>query len=193
MVYSISGRLAVKREHFVVVETAGLGMKVLTHQRTISSLPLIGAPVKFFCSLFVREDSLHLYGFLSEEELNFFELLNSVVGVGPRSALAVLEISDPNDLMAAIKEGRPDLLTRASGIGRKGAERIILELKNKVAVQQSAEAVQKMESDADIAEALVGLGYRRDQARMALQKVDEKIVSLEDRLKAALKFLSGKR
>ena len=103
-----------------------------------------------------------------------------------------MDIAELTQLTAAIKENRPDLLTRASGIGRKTAERIILELKNKVLSEKSDAIVKKMETDADLVETLVGLGYRRDQARAALGKVDEKITDLQERLKAALKALSGK-
>ncbi len=192
MLYSVSGKLMSKSEHFAVVDAAGLGLKVFVSGRTLGALPPIGLAVKFFCHLHMREDGLELYGFLTEAELNFFELLISVSGVGPKSALSIMEVAELKNLAAAIKEGRPDLLTRASGIGRKTAERIILELKSKVQSEKSEIAVGKMEVDADLVETLVGLGYRREQAKAALGKVDEKIVNLEERLKAALKILSGK-
>lgn len=192
MVYSISGKLAEKRDSFVVVEVAGIGFKLATHKRALSSLPPIGAEVKLFSHLHVREDILDLYGFPTEEELNFFELLISVSGVGPKSALSILEISQLKELAAAIQENRPDLLTRASGIGRKTAERIILDLKGKVKSEMSGEAVKRMESDADIIETLSNLGYRREDAKNALQKVEKEAVGLELRLKAALKILGKK-
>ncbi len=192
MICGISGRVAGKGEKFAVIELAGLGFKVLMPKRALAALPPVGGEAKLFTHLYVREDALDLYGFPTTEEQKFFEHLISVSGVGPKSALSVLDISDLKSLTAAIKEGRPDLLTRASGIGRKTAERIILELKNKVSLSSSAVEVKKMEGDADIVEALVGLGYRREEARAALQKIDEKVVGLEARLKAALKVLTGK-
>lgn len=192
MLYSVSGKLGLKSEHFAVVDAAGLGLKVFTNGRTLGALPATGAAVKFFCHLHMREDGLELYGFLTEEELKFFELLISVSGVGPKSALSIMEVAELKNLAAAIKEGRPDLLTRASGVGRKTAERIILELKSKVHAEKSELAVGKMEADADLVETLVGLGYRREQAKAALGKVDEKITNLEGRLKAALKVLGGR-
>jgi len=193
VIYSISGKLAVKSEHFAVVDAAGLGLKIFTNTRTLEVLPPAGLPVKFFTHLHLREDGLELYGFLSEEEVNFFGLLISVSGIGPKSALSIMEIAELKNLAAAIKEERPDLLTRASGVGRKTAERIILELKTKVQAEKSELAVGKMETDADLVETLVGLGYRREQAKAALGKVDEKTVDLEERLKATLKILSSKR
>ncbi|MBI4085229.1 MAG: Holliday junction branch migration protein RuvA [Candidatus Liptonbacteria bacterium] len=192
MVYSVSGKLAAKRDSFAVVEVSGVGIKIITHKRALSSLPSVGSEVKLFSHLHVREDILDLYGFVSEEELGFFELLISVSGVGPKSALSILEISELKELSAAIQENRPDLLTRASGIGRKTAERIIIDLKNRVKTEKSEEAVKRMESDADIVETLVGLGYRRDDAKTALQKVDKSVAGLEQRLKTALKILGKK-
>ena len=171
-----------------MLEAAGIGFKVYTNQRTLDMLRE-GASAKLFSHLQVKEDSMDLFGFLAEEELHFFELLISVSGVGPRSALSILQISDLTSLSAAIQEGRPDVLTRASGIGRKTAERIIVELRTKVQVGKSADIVKKMETDADLAEVLINLGYSREQARAALGKVDEKVVGLEERLKAALRIL----
>ncbi len=199
MIHSISGKLTLKCDNFAVVDVSGLptgqagvGLKIFTSGRTLRALPPVGGIVSFFTHLHVREDALDLFGFPSSEELRFFMLLLSVSGVGPKSALSVMDISDLKDLSAAIKEGRPDLLTRASGIGRKTAERIILELRTKVSAEKSEAAVGKMDVDADLVETLTGLGYRRDQAKVALQKVDEKITNLEDRLKAALQILAGK-
>ena len=192
MIYSLTGKLALKSDHFVIVEVSGIGLKVFIKKGDVKGLPAIGGEIKLFTHFHVREDSMDLYGFSSEDELNFFEMLNSVSGVGPRSALAILDISELRNLLSAIKENRPDLLTRASGIGRKIAERIILELKNKVQAEKSESVVRKMESDVDLAETLVSLGYRRDEAKSALSKVDEKVVGMEDRLKAALKILGRK-
>jgi holliday junction DNA helicase RuvA len=129
---------------------------------------------------------------LSEDELQFFEMLISVSGVGPKSALAILDVAKLDELSAAIKEDRPDLLTRASGIGRKTAERVIIELRTKVQSVKSGSMVEKMETDADLVEALSSLGYRREEARAALGKVDVKVVGVEARLKAALGILGKK-
>lgn len=192
MIYSVTGKLGPKGGNFTAIDIGGLSFKILTHRRTLGSLPALGSQFTFFCRLYVREDALELYGFVSSDELRFFELLNSVAGVGPRSALAILDVAELKQLTAAIKEGRPDLLTRASGIGQKTAERIVLELRNRVEGEKTEATVGIMESDADILEALVGLGYRKDQAKAALQKIGEKIQNTETRLKEALKILGGK-
>jgi Holliday junction DNA helicase RuvA len=189
MIYSVSGKILMKGDHFAVVETGGLGLKLLMGERTLSSLPPSGEHVFLFTHFHVREESMDLFGFLSEDELLFFELLISVSGVGPKSALSILDVAHRDELSAAIKAGRPDLLTQASGIGRKTAERIIVELKAKVSIGRSGVVVEKMEADADLVEALSNLGYRRDDAREVLQSLDTTVVGVEDRLKAALKVL----
>jgi holliday junction DNA helicase RuvA len=192
MLYNVSGKLTVKSGNYVVVESGGLGIKLFASRQTIEGLPPIGTEIKFFSHLHVREDALDLFGFLSEAELIFFEMLISVSGIGPKSALAILDIAPLNELSAAIKEGRPDLLTRASGVGRKTAERVIIELRGKVQSSKSEAVVERMQTDSDLVEALMSLGYRRDEARAGLAKVDPKVVGTEERLKAALKLLGKK-
>lgn len=193
MIYSISGKLALKEANFAVVEAGGLGLKLFASKQTLEALPAAGTGVTFYCHLHVREDALDLFGFTSPDELEFFEMLISVSGVGPRSALAILDTGPLSELSAAIKEGRPDLLTRAAGIGRKTAERVIVELRSKVQSSKSGAVVEKMQTDSDLVEALMSLGYHRDQARAALGKVDEKVVGTEARLRAALAVLANKQ
>jgi holliday junction DNA helicase RuvA len=192
MIYSVAGKLVLKANNFVVIETGGLGLKVMIGEGTLKSLPPIGSDTKIFTYMNVRENGMELYGFAREDELVYFEMLISVSGVGPKSALAILDVAPLEELSAAIKTGRPDLLTRASGIGRKTAERVIVELRTKVQSAKSGLVIEKMETDADLIEALSGLGYRREEARAALAKVDAKVHGIEDRLKAALAVLSKK-
>ncbi len=194
MLYSVSGKLVVKGENFLAVEAGGgIGFKVFASERTIRRAGAVGGETKLFTHFHVREDAQELYGFLSEDELSFFELLISVSGVGPKSALSVIDVATLEELSAAIHEGRPDLLTKASGIGRKTAERIIIELRNKVASSGSGAVVEKMDTDVDLVEALSSLGYRREEAREALAKVPGDVTGIEARLKEALRLLSGKR
>jgi Holliday junction DNA helicase RuvA len=188
MIYSLRGTLQSKDGNVAIVEIGGVGFKVFAAQRTLLGLPA-GEEVAIFTHLNVKEDALDLYGFASLEELRFFELLISVSGVGPKSALAILDIADLNELSAAIQEGRPDLMTKASGIGRKTAERIIIDLKGKVIAKESSTTVRRMEGDSDLIETLTNLGYRRDQAKAAVGHIDEGVTELEARLKAALKIL----
>lgn len=193
MLYSVSGKLAFKGENFLVVEAGGIGFKVFASERTIRRAGARGNEVKLFTHFHVREDAMELYGFLSEEELSFFELLISVSGVGPKSALSIIDVASLEELSAAIHEGRPDLLTKASGIGRKTAERIIVELRNKVQSSRPGAVVEKMDTDVDLVEALSSLGYRREEAREALTKIPAEVAGVEARLKEALRILSGRK
>ena len=192
MIYRVSGKLVLIADRFVVIETGGIGFKVHISARTLAGLGAPGVDITFFTHMHVREDGMDLFGFLSEAELVFFELLISISGVGPRSALSILDVASLEELSAAIKEGRPDLLSRASGIGKKTAERIIIELKTKVQSVKAGIVVEKMEVDEDLIEALANLGYRRDDARSALSKVGTDVQGINDRLRATLSIL-GKR
>jgi Holliday junction DNA helicase RuvA len=193
MIYSVSGKLIMKDENFLVVETGGIGFKIFASEHTIRRAGAVGGEKKWFTHFHVREDAMDLYGFLSEDELSFFELLISVSGVGPKSALSVIDTGGLEELSAAIQEGRPDLLTKASGIGKKTAERIIMELRGKVGSARSGAVVEKMDTDIDLLEALSSLGYRREEAREALAKVSKETLGIEARLKEALRLLGGKR
>ncbi len=192
MIYRVSGKLILIQDRFVVVETGGIGYKILASARTLTGIGVPGRDISFFTHHHIYETGMDLFGFLSEGELVFFELLISVSGVGPRSALSILDVASLEELSAAIKEGRPDLLSRASGIGKKTAERIIIELRTKVDSVKAGAVVQKMEVDEDLIEALCSLGYRRDDARAALGKVGTETQGINDRLRAALGIL-GKR
>lgn len=192
MIHSLNGALASRKENFIVVENGGIGYKIIVNARTLESLPDEGNQVKFFCHLYVREDRLELYGFLTEKELRLFELFNSVSGIGPKLAIGLLGMDKAENIVAAIMENRPDLLTRVSGVGGKTAERIILELKNKIKPLAGAASAQQMEADFDAEEVLINLGYQKRTAREALNSLPKSIQKIEDRLKEALKILGKK-
>jgi len=139
--------------------------------------------------LHIKEDAWDVYGFLEQAELDLFEKLISVNAVGPKTALNILNIEAVPRLMAAINEGRVDLLIKASGIGKKTAERVVIELRGKLAQIGSEGLTGIMESDSDIVEALSNLGYTKSQAKEVVSKVDPKIKDIEGRIKAALKIL----
>lgn len=163
-------------------------MKALTHSRALSQLPPVGEEVRVFCRLYIRDEQMELFAFVNEEELTFFEMLNTVGGVGPKTALGVLEIDKVPNIMAAILEKRIDVLTHASGIGKKTAERIVLELQNKIKLSGSHATTKEMDMNREIEEILVGLGYVRHAVRVVLQK-GEKKETLEERLRDALREL----
>ena len=189
MIYSVKGFLRFKRPSFFVVEVGGLAFKINSSANALKSLPREGEIVNVFTYLHVREDALELYGFLDEAELNLFLLLIGISGIGPKSALSILGIDKIEKLKSAIIEGRPELLTKASGIGKKTADRIILELRTKLKQEGAGRIVGLMESDQDIIEALCNLGYARNQAREALSKIDSQITAVDERIKLTLKLL----
>lgn len=191
MLHFLRGKIVSKGENFVILENQGFGFKIFLSAPTLAKLPANSAEIKLFCCLRVREEiGPELYGFLKEEELNFFNLLNSVAGVGPKTALGILSLDRLENLMAAIIENRPDLLTRASGIGRKTAERVVLELKNKIKLQSSRGLTEKLDSNKEIEEILVGLGYNRRQAQEVLTQIPPDSQTIEERVKKALSLMS---
>lgn len=189
MIHSLSGILKEKEGNMFAVEIGGIAFKLKSSVNVVNSLPQVGEKVNVFTHLHVREDALELYGFLDKSELEFFEMLISISGIGPKSALGILGIEKVEKIKAAISEGRVELLTKASGVGKKTAERVILELRNKLTQEGSEKIVGTMESDHDIIEALENLGYSKSQARAALGKVDASVKRMEDRIKQALNQL----
>jgi len=191
VIYSVRGKLVIKKDNFFVLDVGGLGMKIQSPLNVLKSLPQIGEVVNVFTHLHVREDALELYGFLDEAEISLFQMLIGISGIGPKSAMGILGVEKVEKIKAAISEGRSELLTKASGVGKKTAERVILELGNKLRQAGSQQIVGLMESDLDIADALVNLGYTKSQAKEALAKVDPKIAGVEARIKEALKLLKN--
>lgn len=191
MLYSLSGQLVAKKNGFLILETAGIAFKVLVSPRALQSLPQNGSQIKVFCSLFSRESApFDLFGFLTEQELYLFEKLNTVNGVGPKTAMSVLSVAPIDQLAAAINAGKIDLLTKASGIGKKTAERLVLDLKGKLEMSggvAEAQTLQLMESDTELEETLVGFGYTKQQAKSAVGKIDLSIIGFKERLREALK------
>lgn len=186
MIAFLKGKVELRTDKFIILNVQGVGYKVHCPLPILEKLTK-GQEVKFYIHLYHRESLLDLYGFLSFEELEFFELLISISGIGPKAGLAVLSIASIKDLKASIASGRVDLLTKVSGIGKKTAERVILELRSKILV--SGSDVKKLVSDDEAVDALVSLGYTKYQAADALKQVSTKIKEIEDRIKQALRIL----
>lgn len=192
MIRTLHGTLTEKREHAVTIDCHGVGFSVFVNHRTAALLPGKGSAVTLFIHFYLREDRAELYGFSNEQGLRLFELLNSVSGVGPRTALAVLEGETSENLMAAIFERRADLLTKTPGIGAKTAARIILELREKIAAPEASSRTAAMDRDREVEEVLVNLGYARERVRstvLSLPPAAEKTAT-EERLRETLKVLA---
>ena len=198
MINQLTGTVAAKRERYAVINVGGVGFRLYLLPGALSALVVNETKlVTFFTYLAVREDALDLYGFQTEAELDLFELLISVSGIGPKGALAILSLAPPGTLTRAIAGGDINYLTKISGIGRKRAEKIILELKDKVSASptDARDLKATMGNEVDALEALRALGYSGTEAREALKKVtesklDKTELTTSTLLKAALKFLS---
>jgi len=187
MIGFLEGNVKAVRGTHLLVGVAGVGYKVAVLKETLTRTKT-GSNISLWTYLAVREDALDLYGFLHEEELRFFELLLTVSGIGPKSALAVLDIASVETLRSAISAGNAGYLTTVSGIGKKTAEKIVLELKDKV-VAEMGDSPAALKGDQEALEAMRSLGYSAAEARDALRKVPNDIEGGSDRLRAALKRL----
>ena len=193
MIHSISGNLIFKSQNHIVVEAAGIGYKIFVSQRAYEELPKNGINIKVFCYHRIKQEEIpELYGFLTEKELEIFELLLTINGVGPKSALNILSAVKIDNFLAAVNQGRADLITDSWGIGKKKAEKIIMELKDKIKKSHLGADTVLLEIDNDLKNALKNLGYRQKEIEDALEQIPEKIKKTEERLKEALKFLNSR-
>ena len=185
----ISGILKRKSENHCVVDAGGIGYRILVSQRSLSQMSETGANITVYTYLYLREDIMELYGFLSAEERSAFEMLISVSGVGPKAALSILSSLSESALAIAIVTNDAKSITKAQGVGPKLAQRIILELKDKIKSQDlkaKADDFTPMGAVSDDAvEALVVLGYSRSEAERALSDVPRD-TGVEESIKIAL-------
>ena len=189
MIASIQGTILECGERFVVIDSAGLGYKVYVTDDTLHTLT-VGDTISLRTHLVVREDALDLYGFTHPSEKRLFELLISVSGIGPKSALNILSLVTRETLIHAIQSGTTAHLTKVSGIGKKTAEKIILELKDKISAFSDTGDARGMSTDIDAIEALRALGYDATEAREALKAISKDITDTGAKIKAALKMLN---
>lgn len=186
MISQITGKLIHKADKFIIVETNGIGYKIFGTTELISKTKE-NETVKIWTYLAVRENALDLYGFSDKKGLDFFELLITISGVGPKTALNILNVATVDSLRKAISSGDTAHLTKVSGLGKKMADKIVLELKGKLGSYEEVQLGLREEIDA--LEALKSLGYSHKEAREALQEIDKSLTSTSDRVKAALKHL----
>ena len=196
----ISGTLAEKTHTYAVIDVHGIGFKVYTSVTSLSDGAVtVGAPVTFYTYMYIKEGIMDLYGFSSGAELSLFEQLISVNGVGAKGAVAVLSLGSPEKIAVSIVTDDASFIKKASGIGSKTAQRICLELKDKIAnaylvpesMDVSAPGMTETDSNArkDAADALVTLGYSRQEATKAINAIKDMPESVEEIIKLALKNL----
>lgn len=186
MISQITGQIIHKADKFVIVETNNIGYKVFATTELLS-VAKQDKTLKIWTYLAVRENALDLYGFVDKKELDFFELLITISGVGPKTALNILNVATVDSLRKAISTGETAHLTKVSGLGKKMADKIVLELKGKLGTYE--EVTLGLKEEIDALEALKSLGYSHREAREALQEIDKSLTSTSDRVKAALKHL----
>lgn len=192
MIGSISGTVRHKDLQSLLVDVGGVGYKVFSTTEAVLEAAL-GEPIFLWTHLSIRENAHDLFGFKDKEALETFELLISIPGIGPRTALGILNVATPSMLRQAVATEDTSYLTKVSGIGKKNAEKIVLELKGKLHTTTADKGVNvRMESDA--LEALVSLGYSERDARDALKRLssNEETEDTSERVKQALRLLSEK-
>lgn len=196
----IKGSLEMKSSGYIVIDINGLGYKIFMSQSNIDTIGELHDIVKVFTYVKVREDDISIFGFKTQEQLKMFELLISVSGVGAKSALVMLSCIEPSDFAIAVISNDVKVLTKVPGIGNKSAQRIILELKDKLKEEQLEERLENSskktkDNSENINEAISGLmvlGYSKKDIEKAFEHLDINNLSIEDLIKKGLVLLSQK-
>ena len=191
MISYLEGKIIFRGEKFIIIKTGGIGFKVFV----LPNLNLENDEIKLFTYLNVKEDALTLFGFLDYKELELFELLISISGIGPKASLGILSLTDTETIKVAIAKSDASILTRVSGIGKKTAERVILELKNKVIISDLGDLENKskeINDHTDAIDALISLGYNASEAKDALSKISPEVKDIGERVRMALKEMGKK-
>ena len=198
MIAYLNGILELKFNGYIIIDVMGVGYKVFMSETSINKLGEIGDKVRVYTHYHVREDEISLYGFLNIEELNMFELLISVSGVGAKSALNTLAYIEPSTFALAVVSNDTSKLVKIPGIGAKTAARIVLELKDKLKnqdivknkVDKNETNIQNKENIEEAITALQVLGYNRKEIEKTFEKIEDTNISLEELIKKGLKYLS---
>jgi Holliday junction DNA helicase RuvA len=202
MISYIKGELADILEESIVVESGNIGYEIRVPMSVINQLPYVGSDIKIYTYLYVREDALQLYGFLTKDDLSVFKLLITVNGIGPKGALGILSTITPDDLRFAVLSDDVKAISKAPGIGTKTAGKLILELKDKLKLEDAFEqklsnnntvlnSNSSLDAKNEAIQALVALGYSNSEALKAVKQVQiTDDMSAEDILKQSLKKIS---
>lgn len=193
MISGVKGTIEAIGSNWVIVDVGGISFQVFVPTSTLSNMGVVGQPTKLHTHLHVREDNLSLFGFSSAREMALFETLITVKGIGPKLGLALLSAMDVEQLTMAIASGDAALLKAVPGVGNKTAERIILELKDKVGgtwiLTQDLEAVQ---GNSEVLAALTSLGYSVTEATRAVATLPNTKMDIEEKIKLALRYFGQK-
>lgn len=203
MIYSLHGRLAVRELNFAVIECGGVGYGCRTSYNTIAQLGETGSDVMLYTHLYIREDMAELFGFATQQELSCFRLLISVSGVGPKAAISILSDVTPEQFAFLVASGDSKAFTRTKGIGAKTAQRIVLELKDKISSESisgaftgasipssASSGAASSASVSEALEALMVLGYSQGEASSVLGKLDPNL-STQELIKETLRLMTA--
>ncbi|HIW41821.1 MAG TPA: Holliday junction branch migration protein RuvA [Candidatus Mediterraneibacter vanvlietii] len=203
MISYVRGELAAIEEQKAIIDVGGVGYGVFMSQQSLSLLPPAGNEVKIYTYLNVKEDALQLFGFLTRDDLDIFRLVIGVSGIGPKGGLNILSCMSPDELRFAIMSGDAKAISAAPGIGKKTAEKLIVELRDKVQIEDVLEHAAHGDENsgagtvsdagggmqAEAVQALVALGYGSAESLRAVKKTSPDCETVEDILKEALKYL----
>lgn len=191
MIGKLTGHISFIGSNYVILDVSGVGYKVFAPLETIRTLSKQEEVISVFTHLAVRENALDMYGFLTQSELDFFEMLITVSGIGPKSAVGILSVAPIDTLKSAVASGDTSYLTKVSGIGKRNAEKIVLELRDKLgALEYTQEETTLHKEESEAVAALEALGYPTKDAREAIKATSD-AQTTEEKIRAALKNLGG--
>ena len=191
MIGSLSGKIVDRRGGALIVDVSGVGYQVFVSAYTFGKTAGT-EEITLHTHTHVREQEITLYGFVTKDELTIFEALISVSGIGPKAALNILSVAEPDAIRTAIAQKDTSILTKVSGVGKKTAERVVIELENKVSAV-SDDTAEGVSADSDAIDALTSMGYSVSEARDALVSVDKDVTDVGEKVRAALKNLGAKK
>lgn len=190
MIGYLSGTVKAVRKNYIILATDYVGYKVFVIPQILLSME-VGKKLSLYTYTHVREDILALYGFPTLNELEFFELLLTVSGIGPKMALSIMSLADLSVIKSGILQGDAAVFTKVSGVGRKTAERLIVELKEKILPETGiSENSAASRAQADVIDVLEALGYSKAEARSALQQIPANITDSQEKIREALRALA---
>jgi Holliday junction DNA helicase RuvA len=194
MISGLKGKLEAIGGEWAIIAVSGVSFQVYAPTSTLSVLGNIGGEVKLYTHLHVRDDNISLYGFATPDELRLFDILLGVSGTGPKLALAMLSAMKVEDMTLAIATGNTDLLTEIPGVGKKTAQRLVLELKDKIGTGWAITSAGRVaQENADVLTALISLGYSVAEASRAVATLpSDKMLSMEEKVRIALQYFGGK-
>lgn len=190
MIGSLKGNITYYNSTYALIEVNGVGYKVIITREVLSNIKNIGQNIKLFTFTYVREDFLGLYGFLSQEDLDLFEKLISVSGIGPKTAMGVFGVGTRTDIIAAIQSANVDFFSRVPRLGKKNSQKIIIELKGKLGGTKELDLSEEDREDhKELLDALKTFGFTKNEAIDALKEIKGKGTTIADKVKLALKYL----